>query len=107
MDSQVFWFLTGFCLFAYLFPRFPAGVEFYFKLQSAASVNIDYRHSVEHSIFFLQILEALVLSKSLRASSFDIKSPDKDKGLKNKFYFIIYNKAYSSVTRINTKFSFL
>jgi hypothetical protein len=27
MDSQVFWFLTDFCLFAYLFPRSLAGVE--------------------------------------------------------------------------------
>jgi len=45
-------------------------------------------------------MEALVLNKSLlRASSFDIKSPDKDRGLKQKYYFI----PHSSVTGINLK----
>jgi len=51
MDFKLFWFLTDFCLIAYLFPRLPAGVEFYFKLPAAASLNIDYRRSVEHRFF--------------------------------------------------------
>ena len=49
-------------------------------------------------------MKALVLNKSLlRASSFDTKSPDKDRGLKKKHCFIQFNKAYSSVTGINLK----
>jgi len=53
-------------------------------------------------------MEALVLNKFLlRVSSFDIKSPDKDRGLKNIHYFIQFNKAYSSVTGIKLKISFL
>ena len=50
-NFKLFWFLIEFCLFAYLVPRLPAGVEFYFKLPAAASLNIDYRHSVEHRCF--------------------------------------------------------
>jgi hypothetical protein len=52
----------------------------------------------------MQIKEALVLNKPLLgASSFDIKSPDKDRGVKKKSYFLTCNKTYSIVTGVNLK----